>query len=62
MLTYVLHGGLSLYLGEVEEWGEFEEFYAKNANVAEYYFCRNNELPYYYGIVDKQYLEQTDGC
>ena len=22
----------------------------------------DSELPYYYGIVDKQYLEQTDGC
>lgn len=41
---------LSLYLGEVEDWDEFEEFHAKNTNVAEYYFCRNNGLPYYYGL------------
>ena len=41
---------LSLYLGEVEDWDEFKEFYSKNANVAEYYFCYNNGLPYYYGL------------
>lgn len=43
-------GQMSLYLGEVEDWEEFEEFYSKNYNAAEYYFCRKNGLPYYFGL------------
>lgn len=41
---------LSLYLGETEDWAGFETFFSKNSSVAEYYFCRNNKLPCYFGL------------
>ena len=39
------------YLGKVESWDEFRNFCSINMmTAAEFYFCRNNELPYYYGL------------
>lgn len=38
------------YLGKVEDWDEFEKFCSSNLTAAEFYFCRNNKLPNYYGL------------
>lgn len=38
------------YQGKVESWDEFKNFCSANMGAAEFYFCKNNKLPYYYGL------------
>ncbi len=43
------YGQMEFYLGEVIPIDEFQMLYSEWEKVAEYYFCRKNKLPYYYG-------------
>lgn len=43
------YGQMEFYLGEVESVKEFHSLYASWEKVAEYYFCRKYNVPYYYG-------------
>lgn len=51
---------MSLYLGETVPWEEFEVFYSQNSTAAEYYFCYNNKLPYYFGLERLRYLASNN--
>lgn len=53
-------GQMSLYLGETVSWEEFEVFYSKNSTAAEYYFCYNNKLPYYFDLEKLRYLASNN--
>lgn len=44
------YGQMQFYLGEKVGIQEFEKFYGENKKVAEYYFCNENKIPYYFGI------------
>lgn len=44
------NGQLEFDFGQQLTLNEFSKIYTDNMNVAEYYFCINNDIPYYYGL------------